>query len=215
MKHNLKKNEILKIISEIKFSAKRDIEPIIQCYRDKSNWIDSQQPGFWTLPRMIFPEIDGLARLRYGRVNDEGSTKDSVRFMEEYFSRPEYKKISGFLWYIFRLGLLHSHYPKEINILGKNRGWGISFRLTGKEVSMHLKFFNPINKTNLILDGEDFYNDFVHAIDLYLLDFQKIDKEKELMDNFSVAYVSMIFPRSEMELKRKSFLKNLDSNFFS
>lgn len=214
MKHNLDKKEIIEIITEIKNSVARDIMPTIKCYRNKNNWKDFQQPGFWTIPRMIFPEIDGLARLRYGRINEVGSSQDAVKFMEEYFPRPEYKKISGFLWHVFRLGLLHSHYPKSMSILGKNRGWGVSLRLTGKEVPIHLEFLDKKNKESLTLDGEEFYKDFIQAIDNYIKDFNDLKKENELINNFSEVYACMVFPSSEKTWGKKSYLQNLDFNFF-
>lgn len=214
MKYNLDKTTIIKIITEIKSSVVRDITPIINCYKDKKNWIDLQQPGFWTIPRMIFPEIDGLARLRYGRINELGSGEDSVRFMEEYFCKPEYKKISGFLWHVFRLGLLHSHFPKPMSILGKNRGWGISFRLNKTETLMHLEFLDKKNKQSLILDAEEFYKDFLQAVDNYIKDFNNLKKEKELTNNFSEVYICMVFPSSKKTWENKSYLQNLDFNFF-
>lgn len=207
------KDQIKSIILEIKESVRRDVEPVVKAYQDKNNWIDGNVPGFWTIPRMIFPEIDGLGRLRFGRRSYSGSSKDAVNFMREYFPRKEYKKISGFLYNVFRHGLLHSHYPKEMIIYGRNRGWSVSLKLLGTR-SMHFKFFSISEKKDLILDAEEFYKDFLSAIDGYIQDFDNPDKEAELIANFNVAYCEMRNSELEQESRKKSFLQDSDFDFF-
>lgn len=206
--------QMIQLIQEIKVSIQRDIEPVLKGYRNKNNWIDDNVPGFWTILRMLFPEIDGLGRLRYGRTIEKGVSGDAVKFMREYFPRPEYKQISGFIYNVYRHGLLHSHYPKQMIIDGRNRGWAVNFRLTGQEVPLHLKFMINSTKEQLSIDGQAFYEDLLSAIDKYIQDFSDSKKEPELQTNFRAAYQSMVAPEKEAIARKRSFIQNSDFDFF-
>lgn len=207
------KDQIKAIIQEIRESIRRDIEPLLRAYLDKNNWIDGHAPGFWVIPRILFPEIDGLGRLRYGETDTKGSSCWPVLFMREYFPRSEYKQVSGFIYNTYRHGLLHSHYPKEMIIHGKNRGWQINLS-THQSSIIHLKFQNYKEKTLLSLGVKDFYEDFLKALDKYVSEFDDSEKEKELIANFNTAYSVMRNPESEEISRKRPFMLDSDFDFF-
>ncbi len=199
-----KKEQALFWLNEIKHSVQKDVEPILKVYLDESMWLNKDAPGFWTLPRILFPEIDGLARLRYGRINDRGSGKDIVSFMRNYFPGNNYKKVSGFLYYIFRLGLLHSHFPKQVLIDGKPYGWSISL---GNTAEMELKMVN----NDLRLDAVKFYRDFLKAIDKFIEDINDSEMEQNLVSNFFKAFPKMFDPSPVHS--RQIYIEDSDLNF--
>lgn len=199
-----KKEQALNCLNEIKHSVQKDVEPILKAYLNESMWIDKDAPGFWTLPRVLFPEIDGLARLRYGRINDRGSGKDLVSFMRDYFPGDNYKKVSGFLYYIFRLGLLHSHFPKQVLIGGATYGWAISL---GNTAEMDLRMVN----NELRLDAVKFYKDFLKAIDKYMAEINDPKMEKTLVSNFFKAFSKMFDPSLVHE--KQAYIEDSDFNF--
>lgn len=209
----LNNDEIKNILSDIRESMQRDVDPILKVYLDKNNWANDHWPGFWTIPRILFPEVDGLGRLRYGRSTDCGSSKSAVDFMREYFPRPEYKKISGFIYNVYRHGLMHSHSPKEMIINGKNRGWRIN--LSSHSSSLHLKFQDSKEKIFLNLGMMDFYEDFLNAIDKYIKEFDDQKREAELVALFNEAYCIMRSPEIESEARNRKFLDDSDFDFFN
>jgi hypothetical protein len=196
------KEHAIYVLRDIRQSVRKDIEPVLKAYFDESQWLDKDVPGFWTLPRLLFPEIDGLARLRYGRQTDSGSASDLVQFMRDYFPGEEYKKVSGFVYYIFRLGLLHSHFPKQVLIDGRSYGWAVSL---GQKKDTELKMVG----NDLMLDSVKLYNDFLAAIDKYMEEFSDPLKEKELVDNFAKAFRSIHDPASV----DRNYIKDSDIDF--
>lgn len=208
------KDQAQGILKEIRESVKRDVIPVLNAYRNQENWIDKNAPGFWTIPRMIFPEIDGLARLRYGRIINSGSSADAVKFIRGYFTKSEYKQIGGFIYNVYRHGLLHSHFPKEMIICGKNRGWGVVIGINSEQKTRHLQFSLPSKKEILTFDGEEFFNDFLSAIDKYINDFNDPNKEAELIASFNRAYCIMKSPQLEQESRNMPFMQDSDYDFF-
>lgn len=100
--------------TQIRQSILDDVLPIIQQPRG----------GFYSAIRTMFAEIDGLAKLYFGVVGDSDSIR-VVRFMKKMFSG-ELGKYAGFIYEVYRHGLMHTHMPKHVFAKRKHHvGWGI------------------------------------------------------------------------------------------
>ncbi len=208
------KNQVVAVLEEIKQSVIGDVEPVLKAYGDLVKIKnDARRVGFWTIPRIIFPEIDGIARLRYGRLSDFGSSKDSICFIREYFPGNVYKQIAGFLYAVFRHGLLHSHYPKSVIIRGKDRGWAVVLSSPGV-IPMHLEFMVKTKKTHLTLDAREFYSDFIAAIDKYIKEFDDGQRQAMLTTLFNRAYHQMISPQLEQDFCKNKYINTSDIDYF-
>ncbi|MFH1352581.1 MAG: hypothetical protein ABIH68_03290 [bacterium] len=200
-------------------SVKTDIEPMLKGWSNRKYRYGKSPPQMYAIPRIIFPEIDGLGRLRYGEKSQYGTAKNAVKFMREYFGRTSkhkeiYTAISGFLYNVYRHGLMHSNYPKKMIIYGKDRGWAISFSDAEKDESSHLQFLGE-DKTQFCIDCHEFYRDFLDALDKYKDDFDDTKKQAELLNNFNIAYPLMISAeQGQYSIKRKNILQDSDFEYF-
>lgn len=202
----LTKEEIKNVINDIKKSIVCDVGPLFDVYLDKNNLdrCTGSVQALRVIPRLLFPEIDGLGQLRYGYYGAD--SKYPVQFMEEYFTRPEYKKISG-----YRHGLIHSHWPKIIIIDNKAIGWQMTISQRDPLLQKGHLTCPDKKKTHLNISAIEFYDDFLAAIDKYMEDFENSDTKKvnELIENFSKVY----FKIHEPECKKSVLLKSA-SDFF-
>lgn len=209
----LTKEEIKNFLNEIKTSVSCEIKPLFSLYSDYLEECYTT-PGMRSIPRIIFPEIDGLARLRYGYVKNRWNSKLPVQFMREYFPIKQYKEISGFIYNVFRHGLVHSHWPKMMIISNKVVGWSmtISSQKDNLLEKVHLTCPDP-KKNHLNLNAWEFYEDFLASIDNYVKDFDNGDfkKENELIQNFSRAHFKMHEPE---DMRKGGIIKDSDINFF-
>lgn len=134
--------------------------------------------------------------------------------MMEYFPRKQYKEISGFIYNVFRHGLLHSHWPKMMKINNKVIGWSMIISQKDNLLEKgHLICPDP-KKTHLNINAWEFYEDFLASIDNYVKDFDNGDfkKENELIKNFSRAHFKMHEPEV---MRKRGIIKDSDINFFT
>lgn len=100
--------------TQIRQSILDDVLPIIQQPRG----------GFYSAIRTMFAEIDGLAKLYFGVIGDSDS-KQVAKFMKKLFTG-EIGKYAGFIYEVYRHGLMHTHMPKHVFAKRRNYiGWGI------------------------------------------------------------------------------------------
>lgn len=215
MKRLLSKEEIKNILVLIKDSITYEIEPIFDAYcTDKlEKLVDGHNPRSLIVPRLLFPEIEGLGNLRYGNTYNTDNSEYAVRFMRDYFPRQEYKKISGFIFNCWTRGLIRSHWSKGMSINNKNIGWQISSICSQEN---HL-IFTDVDKNirTLSISAIYFYQDFLGAIDNYIKEFDSNDNNvNDLIDKFSKVYYKINTAEPEKYTKRKSFLQDSDFDFF-
>lgn len=210
----LNKEEIKNVLRGIKESIIYEMKPILNVYKDHHS---IEHPlGFWTIPRLLFPEIDGLGRLRYGSTNVRGDSRCPIQFMRNYFPRAEYKEISGFIYNVYRHGLTHSHWPKKMIINNKVREWVMILSI-GSQI--HLEFSDK-DKTRLNISAKDFYEDFLKSIDKYIKDFDNNNALQvyKLTRKFSQTYFIMHDPEKEEDIKKnkskRKYLLDSDFDFF-
>ena len=79
--------------------------------------------GFFAVPRMLFPEIDGLGSYITG--NPKSTGLNIKTYLAEVLSKvnPKYKVYASFIVFIYRHGLLHQHDPKRFKYKNKEIGW--------------------------------------------------------------------------------------------
>jgi len=215
MKRLLSKEEIKNILMLIKDSITYEIEPIFDAYctDNVKKLVDGHNPCSLIVPRLLFPEIEGLGNLRYGNTYNTDNSEYAVKFMRDYFPRQEYKKISGFIFNCWTRGLIRSHWSKGMSINNKNIGWQMSSTCSQEN---HL-IFTDVDKNirTLSISATYFYQDFLGAIDSYIKEFDSNDNNvNDLIDKFSKVYYKINTAEPEKYTKRKPFLQDSDFDFF-
>ena len=210
----MNKEEIIIVLEEIKQSVNKDIGLALKAYLE--HWEKEKEGvGFWVFPRMLFPEIDGLASFYTGDTLSRTNAKNAVEFMREYFGRIDkvYSEISGFIYYTYRHSLIHCHYPRNIQLIsGKQVNWGFAINPTELK-SRALEFHKNTNV--LLIDCVQLFRDFLKALDFYIKDFDVPAKEKQLIHNFEKAYNEMQGLRTEQEVRKNDkYIKDSDLNYF-
>jgi len=212
-RRTMNKEEIIKVLKEIKQSVNKDIDLALKAYL--KHWEKEKEGvGFWVFPRMLFPEIDGLASFYTGNTSSSANAENAVKFMREYFGRidKDYSEISGFIYYAYRHSLMHCHYPREIQLVsGKKISW--AFIINPTELKSRVLEFHT-NKNILSIDCVQLFRDFLKALDFYIKDFDAPNKAKELIPNFEKAYNEMHRLRTEQEVRKNKFIKDSDLDYF-
>lgn len=202
-------NTIKNELEKIRTSVINDVGTALEIYFKHAS-DTGEGIGFWAIPRMLFPEIDGLGSFYAGDTEPKNNSKNAVAFMREYFGRinPRYKEISGFIYHVYRNSLIHSHYPKNVVLTDDKK----IFWMFGLNVSTvhHLKSSNNV----LYIDCQAFYEDFLKTSDYYIKDFDDSSKQKELMRNFETAYNLMHEDIKKEQMIKKSYIKDTDLNYF-
>ena len=197
------KKDIVKILEEIEKSVKNDVDPIINLYINHFKDTD-EGIGLFTIPRIIFPEIDNLGAYYKGTIYN--SSQNAISFIKDYFSQiePEYKEKGAFIYVIYRHGLMHQHTPKLMSYRKKNVGWVVSLSLDGVG---HLDIWGK----TVQLNAGRLYDNYLGALNLYKNDIQKGDQK--LINKFILAHKEMATPMSKTKLLKRDYLQQSDFNF--
>ena len=112
MKNFTKKHFIDWLKNHVAQSIKDDVGNAMDTYSNLGT-------GFFAVPRMLFPEIDGLGSYLTGK--SESTSENITLYIREVMSQIDnrYRKLAVFITFIFRHGLLHQHSPKKFRY-GKN-----------------------------------------------------------------------------------------------
>ena len=203
-KINNDKDLAISILNDITQSLKNDVGSALKTYHGV--FISSPVGiGFFAIPRLIFPEIDNLGCYLVGDIKHTAS--NAISFMKMYFSKvdPEYRSKSAFIYFVYRHGLMHQHMPKSVSCNKKNIGWSVGISTPNTKTS-HLNFIaNSLN-----IDGQQFYEDFLRALELYKKDVLSNDA---ILKNLITAHRKMISPVPETELLKKPYIKQSDLDF--
>jgi hypothetical protein len=199
------KEDIVEYLEEIQQSIKNDAGTAIDFYMDHFLKTD-EGIGLFTIPRIIFPEIDNLGSYYAGTIKN--TSANAINFIKDYFSKInlEYLNKGAFIYQVYRHGLMHQHIPKFVSYKNKNLGWAIGLSNRGTK-SSHLKLWGKSVK----IDGKQFYEDLLIAIDLYKEDIKS--GNRKLISNFIKAHKEMITPISKTALLKKSYFSKKDLSF--
>jgi hypothetical protein len=197
------KDEIKARLDDLKTSLQRDVGLALEAYISAFQ-ATGLGVGFYGISRMIFPEIDTCGSYYAGEISN--TPGNSIKFMRRYFPQvnPRYKDCCGFIYLTYRHGLTHQHVPKNISYKRRSLGWAIS--LDGGHLT-------KVNQT-IILDGKQFYEDFLAVIDLFRSDLDEKRLSARLVNNFNAADAEMKKPISKGKaLNRWRYLSESDFKF--
>lgn len=132
--------------------------------------------GFFAVPRLLLPEIDGMGAYITGNANSTASNIEN--YLEKIMSKIDnrYSLYSKFISKIYRHGLLHQHEPKNCKYQGRDAAW--SFMVSNPNNPMEvqrkyhlvenlIKFDSSMKNSPFVLqtDMTLFYKDVVDSID--------------------------------------------------
>ncbi|MDA2936574.1 hypothetical protein MYX06_05135, partial [Patescibacteria group bacterium AH-259-L05] len=168
MKRNKKQNysdEQIKdyLVNHIKQSIENDVGIAIKGYM-KSFFDNGPHAGFFAVPRMLFPEIDGLGSYITGKPLYTGL--NIKIYLSEVMSKIDvrYKDYAGFIVLIYRNGLLHQHSPKKFKFKRKEISW--QFGVSNVPVDIQRRNHLTIQNNTLKIDMNIFYNDVINSVDI-------------------------------------------------
>lgn len=163
----LNDREIKNYINEIKQSIINDCGTALEAYWEKFSK-DKISAGFFAIPRLLFPEVDGLGSYITGQPMCTGLNIKT--YLEKVMSQidPCYLPFSSFIAFIYRNGLLHQHQPKRFRYKGKELGWWFSIVSPNNPLDIERKYHLIIINDTLMFDMKVFYTDVVDSIDLAL-----------------------------------------------
>ncbi len=189
------------LLNDIKQSIINDCGTALEAYWEKFSK-DKISVGFFAIPRLLFPEIDGLGSYITGKPMCTGLNIKT--YLEKVMSQIDqrYLTFSSFIAFIYRNGLLHHHQPKRFRYKGKELGWWFSIVSPNNPIDVQRKYHLIINNDTLMFDMKVFYTDVINSIDLALNIILNNTKDK-----FQEAYKIQNKP-----LTKHSLLRNKKRN---
>lgn len=199
------------LINDIKESFKIEIETAIQAYFI-INSTGKRGGGFYSIPRLIFPEIDNLGSFLTGTPKSTG--ENITRYLKEIVSKTDirYKTFAGFLTVIFRHGLLHQHSTKYFINEDKYISSQITIGSVNNPIEVMRKNHLVFKDNRFFIDVNVFYNDILNSIDILVSEI----KDGKYLDTFNQSMKIQQSPSSKKELLKKcSYLTEQDFIFLS
>lgn len=156
------------LINHIKKSIQNDVGLAIDAYmKDFFDNKNGDTKGFFAIPRLLFPEIDGLGSYITG--NPRSTVLNIKTYLTDIMSQIDmrYGEYAAYIALIYRHGLLHQHEPKRFKSKGKEVGWMLWLGSTNLPVDVqrknnHLQFAG----NHLMLDTTLFYKDTLDSVDI-------------------------------------------------
>ncbi len=167
--------------------------------------------GFYAVPRMIFPEIDGLGSFITGNPHSTGLNIKTYLSEIMGAKNPKYKRVAAFMVFVYRHGLLHQHEPKWFSY--RKKVIGLQFTIGNQNNPREVQASNHlIFKENVLnLDANNFYYDVVDSIDGFAEDI--ITKYRS---SFEKSIKEQAKPLTKTELLRKNnYLSEQDFSFLN
>ncbi len=152
---------------QIKQSIINDVGIAIDAYSNHFTKYN-EGVGYFAIPRLLFPEIDGLGSYITGkplRVSE-----NLICYMKEIMSQVDkrYGEYAVFIVTLYRHGLLHQHEPKKFRYKSKEIGWAFELGSLNLPVeSLRQNHLNYDGQT-LWINMNVFYFDVLASIDLFL-----------------------------------------------
>lgn len=164
------------LFSNIKNSIINDVGLAINAYCSEHHH-GNITSGFFAIPRLLLPEIDGMGAYITGNA---GSTASNIEnYLQKVMSKIDtrYSLYSKFISKIYRHGLLHQHEPKNCKYQGRDAGWSFMVSNPNNPIGVQRKYHlieNPIKFDKSVLDPPFilqsdmtlFYKDVVNSIEI-------------------------------------------------
>lgn len=175
------------LLNHIKKSIENDAGLAIDAYmQDLFNKKNGEGKGFFAVPRLLFPEIDGLGSYLTGKPKE--TVLNIKTYLTDILSQLDsrYADYAAYIALIYRHGLLHQHDPKKFKFKKVEIGWWLSVNSQNLPIDIqrkdHLCFFQNC----LMLNMTVFYQDTLNSVDIALkeiiskhrIEFQKSYKEQ-------------------------------------
>ncbi|MGA2911450.1 MAG: hypothetical protein ABSE17_02305 [Candidatus Levyibacteriota bacterium] len=198
--------QIKSYLDTIKNSIEGDVGKALPVY-------SSIPCGFFAVPRLLFPEIDGLGSYLTGKP--EATVENITTYLRLILSKLDarYSKYAVFITFVYRHGLLHQHAPKNFEYKKKDISWMFNINNPNNPIDVQREFHLRFEHNFLQIDMNVFYKDVVDSIDLAYEEIIKSYKEK-----FDRSVFIQASPLNKTNiLKRKQyakFIKNSDFTFF-
>lgn len=186
-------------MNHVKESIENDVGIAIRAYWNafSKNKIGA---GFFAIPRMLFPEIDGLGAFLTGKPYSTGLNIKIylTKIMGQLDIR--YEQYAGFIAVIYRHGLLHQHTPKRFKSKNREFEWWFSINSPNSPLDVQRKFHLVIKNNLLMIDMNVFYRDVLDSMDLVL---------EEILGNYRDQFVK-VFKEQNRKFTRYGLLKGKD-----
>jgi hypothetical protein len=155
------------IKNEIQQSIKNDVGISLDAYWEEFSK-NNRGVGYFAVPRMIFPELDGLGSFITGKT--ESTFLNIKTYLQEVMSLVDarYYDFAVFIALIFRHGLLHQHSPKRFKYKNEDIGWNFRINSPNNPMALSRKRHLVFDRSNLIIDMNLFFNDVIESVDLFL-----------------------------------------------
>lgn len=165
--------------------------------------------GFYAVPRMIFPEIDGLGSFITGNPHSTGLNIKTYLADVMGAKNPHYKKMAAFMVFVYRHGLLHQHEPKWFSY--KKRVFGLQFTIGNQNNPREIQASNHLVLTDKVLnlDANTFYYDVIESIDGFAEDV--VSKYRNTFEK-SIKLQAKPLTKTEL-LKKNTYLSEKDFSF--
>lgn len=165
------------LIDQVKESIKNDCGIAIKGYSQAARE-EQRFGGFYSIPRMLFPEIDSLGSYITG---EPLSTSRNIKiYLQIILSKinPKYGEFAGFIVLVLRHGLLHQHSPKNFKYKSKFSGLAINLASPNNPISVERLHHLQFSGRYLQISVNCLYNDLLDSFD-YLLEylFEKNNKQ--------------------------------------
>lgn len=198
------------LINHIKQSIINDVGGAILGWSSQTHQ-NGMIAGFYAVPRMIFPEIDGLGSFITGNPHSTGLNIKTYLSEIMGAKNPKYKEVAAFMVFVYRHGLLHQHEPKWFSY--RKKVIGLQFTIGNQNNPREVQASNHlIFKENVLnLDANNFYYDVVDSIDGFAEDV--ITKYRS---SFEKSIKEQAKPLTKTELLRKNnYLSEQDFSFLN
>jgi hypothetical protein len=203
-------HSLLDVISD---SITNDCGEAIEMY--EANFITGKPGGgFFAVPRMLFPEIDGLGTILTGQpratgLNIKTYLKDVMALIDA-----RYATFAGFIPLVYRHGLLHQHDPKDFRYKGKSFGWAFQFQHKNNPIDVRRRWHLRIENDVLVIDMRLFYQDLLDSISLLKKMITAEMAEKFLADyNKPINKTAAIKNARTQKKDKKRYLYESDFDF--
>ena len=203
------------IINHIKKSVENDAGVAIKAYWD-DYMTTKEGKGYFAVPRMLFPEIDGLGSYITGKPKATGLNIKT--YLTQIMGKldKKYSIYASFIVFIFRNGLLHQHAPKQYKYMHREIGWGFVIGSPNNPIEVQRKFHLIFNGNTLMIDMNVFYYDLVLSIELaveIIISEYKESFERSVKEQFKPLYKTSLLKNVRKYDKSRRYIYPVDFEF--
>lgn len=203
------------LVNHIGRSIKNDVGVAIDAYmKDFFDEKSGDAKGFFAIPRLLFPEIDGLGSCLTGEPR---STVLNIKtYFREIMSQIDsrYGEYGAYIALIYRHGLLHQHEPKRFKFKGKEIGWMIWLGSQNLPADVQRKNHLVFSGSHLMLDTTILYKDVLTSVDIAVDAIIKGYKSK-FVRSYKEQHKYLTRYYLLRKYKGKAVLNAQDFNFFN